>query len=51
MAYKTGNLDRIEPVEGKNAYVVVMDDTEIFYDVASGLKVKSVRIVKGPREK
>ena len=49
MAYKTGNLDRIEPIEGKNAYVVVMDDTEIFYDVASGLKVKSVRIVKGPQ--
>ena len=50
MAYKTGKLDRIEPIEGKNAYVVVMDDTEIFYDVASGLKVKSVRTKKDPQE-
>ena len=48
MAYKTGKLDRIEPIEGKNAYVVVMDDTEIFYDVASRLKVKSVRTKKAP---
>ncbi|MDG2193448.1 MAG: insulinase family protein [Polaribacter sp.] len=55
--FKTGKLDRIENLEGKNAYVVVLDDTEIFYDVASGLKIKEVvtsevggKTVKTPTE-
>jgi len=47
MAYKTAKLDRIEPLDGKNAYVIIVDDTEIFYDVASGLKVKSIRTANG----
>jgi len=49
MAYKSGKLDRIEPLDGKMAYVIIVDDTEIFYDVKSGLKVKSIRKAKGPQ--
>ncbi len=49
LAYKNGTLDRIEPLEGKNAYVIVMGNNEIFYDVTSGLKVKTVATVKGPQ--
>lgn len=45
----TGKLDRIEPINGKNAYVIILKDgREVFYDVASGLRVKSISIVKGP---
>ncbi len=49
MAYKSGKLDRIEPVDGKNAYVIKYNKSEIFYDVNSGLKIKSERTVKGPQ--
>jgi predicted Zn-dependent peptidase len=49
IAYKTGKLDRIEPVDGKNAYVIIYDNNEIFYDVESGLKVKSVNVTQGPQ--
>lgn len=46
---KNGKLDRIEPLDGKNAYVIILKDgREIFYDVASGLRVKSVEVVKAP---
>jgi predicted Zn-dependent peptidase len=46
---KNGKLDRIEPLDGKNAYVIVLKDgREVFYDVASGLRVKSVNVVKAP---
>ena len=48
MAYKNGLLDRIEPVDGKNAYVIKSGTTEIYYDVASGLKLQSVEVVKAP---
>ena len=48
MAYKNGLLDRIEPVDGKNAYVIKSGTTEIYYDVASGLKLQSVEVVKTP---
>jgi predicted Zn-dependent peptidase len=47
MAYASGKLDRIEPLDGKTAYVIIVGDTEIFYDVASGLKVKSIRKPNG----
>ena len=48
MAYKNGLLDRIEPVDGKNAYVIKSGTTEIYYDVATGLKLQSVEVVKTP---
>lgn len=36
-------LEKIEPIDGSDAYVVkVGDDTTIYYDVASGLKIKQV---------
>lgn len=49
VAYKAGKLDRIEKVDGNNAYVIVFNDQEIYYDVKSGLKVKSVTIAQGPQ--
>jgi predicted Zn-dependent peptidase len=49
VAYKSGKLDRIEPVDGKNAYVIIFEKSEIFYDVESGLKVKSISINEGPQ--
>ncbi|TCP28041.1 putative Zn-dependent peptidase [Tenacibaculum skagerrakense] len=48
-AYKAGELVRIEPIDGNNAYVIKYKDTEIFYDVKSGLKVKAVTTAKGPQ--
>ncbi len=45
MAYAKGNLKRIEPVEGKNAYVIEINDKEVYYDVVSGLKIKTVQIL------
>ena len=48
MAYKNGLLDRIEPIDGKNAYVIKSGTTEIYYDVATGLKLQSVEVVKAP---
>lgn len=49
VAYKTGKLDRIEPVDGKNAYVIIYNKNEYFYDVESGLKVKSIDVSEGPQ--
>ncbi|MFY0602538.1 MAG: insulinase family protein [Flavobacteriaceae bacterium] len=51
MAYKNGKLDRIEPIDGKNAYVIKSGDIEVFYDVTTGLKLQSVTIAKGPNGK
>lgn len=48
-AYKAGKLERIEAVNGKPAYVIKLDKKEIFYDQASGLKIKEVETVKGPQ--
>ena len=48
MAYKNGKLDRIEPVDGKNFYVIKFEDVEAFYDLETGLKAKEVRTVMGP---
>ncbi|ARV15474.1 M16 family metallopeptidase [Polaribacter sp. SA4-12] len=48
LAYKNGELLRIEPLDGKKVYVIKHNDTEIFFDVKSGLKVKEVKIVKTP---
>lgn len=46
--YRSGTLERIETLEGKNAIVLKYDDAEIYYDMESGLKVKSVNTVKTP---
>lgn len=48
MAYADGKLLRIEPLDGKNAYVLKFNDKEIFYDVDSGLKIQEITIAKGP---
>ncbi|WP_299119033.1 pitrilysin family protein [uncultured Tenacibaculum sp.] len=48
-AYKKGKLERIEPVEGKSAYVIKYGDSEIFYDTTSGLKIKEIETIKTPQ--
>ena len=48
LAYQGGTLDRIEPINGKSAYVIKFEDIEVFYDMKSGLKIQSVNITKGP---
>ncbi len=48
MAYKKGTLDRIEPIDGKNYFVIKHNDAEIFYDMKTGLKTKEVKTVKTP---
>ena len=48
LKYTTGKLLRVEPIEGKNAIVLKYNDTEVYYDMASGLKVKEVKTVKTP---
>jgi len=36
----------MEAIDGKNAYAISFnDDTTVYYDVATGLKVQSVKIV------
>ncbi|APG65591.1 peptidase M16 [Tenacibaculum todarodis] len=47
--YKKGKLDRIEPIDGENFYVIKHNKMEIFYNVKTGLKAKEVRTVKGPQ--
>jgi hypothetical protein len=46
--YTSGKLTRIEPIDGKNTIVLKIGNEEIFYDMTSGLKVKSVKSVKTP---
>jgi zinc protease len=46
--YTSGELIRIEPLEGKNAIVLKYKDSEVYYDMTSGLKVKEVKTSKGP---
>tara|TARA_B110000977_G_scaffold134591_1_gene171265 strand:- start:227 stop:664 length:438 start_codon:yes stop_codon:yes gene_type:complete len=48
LAYTSGELIRIEPLEGKNAIVLKYKDSEMYYDMTSGLKVKEVKTAKGP---
>ncbi|MHB0755612.1 M16 family metallopeptidase [Polaribacter sp. M15] len=49
VSYKTGTLDRIEPIDGINYYVVKNGTTEVFYDMKTGLKAKEVKTVKTPQ--
>jgi zinc protease len=46
--YKSGTLLRIEPIDGRNTIVLKHKDNEIFYDMETGLKVKSIKVTKGP---
>ena len=46
--YTSGELIRIEPIDGKNTIVLKIGNEEIFYDMTSGLKVKAIKIVKTP---
>jgi hypothetical protein len=48
IAYTSGTLVRVEPLEGKNAIVLKYKDSEVYYDMTSGLKVKEVKTAKGP---
>jgi zinc protease len=48
LAYAAGELIRIEPLDGKNAIVLKYKDSEVYYDMTSGLKVKEVKTSKGP---
>jgi predicted Zn-dependent peptidase len=48
LAYKKGKLDRIEPIDGKNYFVIKYNNTESFYDMKSGLKVQEIKTAKGP---
>lgn len=48
-AYKKGKLDRIEPVDGENFYVIKHNKKEVFYNVKTGLKSQEVTTVKGPQ--
>ena len=46
--YTSGKLTRIEPIDGKNTIVLKIGNEEVFYDMTSGLKVKTVKTVKTP---
>ncbi len=48
LTYASGELLRIEPLEGENAIVLKYKDSEIYYDMTSGLKVKEVKTATGP---
>jgi len=48
LAYTSGKLIRIEPIENENAIVLKYNDTEVFYYLKSGLKIKEVKTVKTP---
>lgn len=46
--YASGELLRIEPVDGKNAIVLKSNDKEVYYDMTSWLKIKEVKTSKTP---
>lgn len=48
LSYKTGKLIRIEPIDGEKAIVLKYKDSEVYYDLKTGLKVKSLKVVKTP---
>jgi zinc protease len=48
LEYASGELVRIEPLEGENAIVLKYNDTEVYYDMTSGLKVKEVKTAQTP---
>jgi zinc protease len=48
LEYASGELIRIEPLEGKNAIVLKYNDTEVYYDMTSSLKVKEIKTTQTP---
>ena len=46
--YVKGTLDRIEPIDGKNMMVLKLNNTEVFYDMSTWLKMQEVKTVKTP---
>ncbi|MDB0042529.1 hypothetical protein N9E80_00660 [Flavobacteriaceae bacterium] len=48
LSYSSGELLRIEPINGKNAIVLKYKNIEVYYDMNSGLKVKEVKTEKTP---
>ncbi|SDS44955.1 Predicted Zn-dependent peptidase [Polaribacter sp. KT25b] len=46
--YTNGKLDRIEPIDGKNYFVIIYNDVEAFYDMETGLKAQEIRTTKAP---
>jgi hypothetical protein len=48
LKYTSGTLERIEPIDGKNMIVLKFNDTEVFYDMTTWLKMQEVKTVKTP---
>ena len=48
LSYTAGKLDRIEPIDGKNYFVIIYNDVEAFYDMETGLKTQEIKTAKGP---
>ncbi|NAS31253.1 insulinase family protein [Flavobacteriaceae bacterium R38] len=49
LAISNAKIERIEAVDGKEAYVVQLREGKVaYYDIASGLKVKEVDVQKAP---
>lgn len=46
IVYKKGKLNRIEPIDGENYFVIKYNEVEVFYNMKTGLKAKEVRTVK-----
>jgi predicted Zn-dependent peptidase len=45
---KNGKLTAIEPINGKDAYVIESDEDKFFFDVDSGLKIKVLKSKENP---
>jgi len=50
-SYKKGTLERIEAVDGVNAYIVKYGIRKAYYNVKNGLKIKEEVVRKGPEGK
>lgn len=51
LAYKSGKLDRIQEVDGKDNYVIKVGNQEVYYDVKSGLKLKLETLTENSKGK
>ncbi len=48
---KTGELIAIEPIDGKDYYVIKNNDEKVYFDVESGLKSRILKTQKAPNGK